>query len=156
MEDLKQRLKFDDVAVRSRCIQKIVQAVKKKAKKELITSSSVQIPELNLLWEVCADESTSASNLAIRGIIYLAANNHLDVNYAINKFLGSLSSASNVYGIVKGITKLLISQKDENNSSSYSLHRPKHPLIAVLQADENYLPLVLENIADAVSEDNLR
>ncbi|CAL1296123.1 unnamed protein product [Larinioides sclopetarius] len=156
MEDLRQRLKFDDVAVRSRCIQKIVQAVKKKAKKELITSSSVQIPELNLLWEVCADESTSASNLAIRGIIYLTTNHHLDVNYAINKFLSSLPSASNVYGIVKGITKLLISQSDENNKTSYSLHRPKHPLIAVLQTDENYLPLVLENIADAVSEDNLR
>ncbi|KAF8791672.1 Focadhesin like protein [Argiope bruennichi] len=69
MEDLKQRLKFDDVAVRSR------------------------IPELNLLWEVCADESTSTSNFAIRGIIYLVTNCHLDINYAINKFLGSLSSA---------------------------------------------------------------
>ncbi|GIY16812.1 DUF3730 domain-containing protein [Caerostris extrusa] len=159
MEDLKQRLKFDDVAVRSRCVQKLVQAVKKKSKGELITASSVQIPELNLLWEVCIEESTSTSNLAIRGIIYLATNKHLDIDYVTNKFLSSLSSSSNVYNIVKGITRLLILQSNqlrENNRSPYSLRIPKHPLIAVLQADEDYLPLVLESIADAISENNLR
>ncbi|GIY37035.1 focadhesin [Caerostris darwini] len=159
MEDLKQRLKFDDVAVRSRCVQKLVQAVKKKSKGELITASSVQIPELNLLWEVCIEESTSTSNLAIRGIIYLATNKHLNIDYVTNKFLSSLSSSSNIYNIVKGITRLLILQSNqlsENNRSPYSLRIPKHPLIAVLQADEDYLPLVLESIADAISENNLR
>ncbi|GFT46204.1 focadhesin [Nephila pilipes] len=158
MEDIKQRLKFDDVAIRSKCVQKLVQLVKKKSR-EIITASSVQIPELNLLWEICVDSSVSTSNLAVRGIIYLVINRHLDINYVINKFLGFLSSESNVYGIVKGITKLLIYQNSLNNESSktcYSLNRPKHPLISVLQTNEDYLPLVLENIADAISEDNLR
>lgn len=157
MDDIKQRLKFDDVAVRSRCIQKLVQIVKKKSK-EVITASSVQIPELNFLWEICVDDSTSTSSLAVRGIIHLVTNRHIDINYVINKFLGCLSSESNVYGIVKGLTKLLIYQNSQNNESNrtyYSLNRPKHPLITVLQTSEDYLPLVLENIADAISEDNL-
>ncbi|GFX84690.1 focadhesin [Trichonephila clavipes] len=158
MEDIKQRLKFDDVTVRSKCVQKLVQIVKKKSR-EIITASSVQIPELNFLWEICVDDSTSTSSLAVRGIIYLVTNKHLDVNYAINKFLGCVSSGSYVYGIVKGITKLLIyqnSQNNENNRTCYSLSRPKHPLITVLLSNEDYLPLVLENIADAITEDNLR
>ncbi|KAG8200975.1 hypothetical protein JTE90_021439 [Oedothorax gibbosus] len=160
MEDLKQRLKFDDITVRSRCLQKLVQAVKRKSRGEIITSYSTQIPELNLIWETCESESSSTSNLAVRGIIYLVTNHYLDVKHAQTKLLSSLSTASNVYGVVKGITRLLIHQSihatERNNSFNYSLYQPKHPLISVLEMNADYLPLVLESIADTVSEDNLK
>ncbi|XP_042899140.1 focadhesin isoform X1 [Parasteatoda tepidariorum] len=159
MEDFKQRLKYDDIAIRTRCVQKLVQIVKKKTKGELVTASSKQIPELNLLWESCLCDSPSTADFVIQGLVYLVVNKVIDVSYAVNKFLGSISSTGNAPALVKGISKILIHQhkkkQDNTLTSLYSLHHPKHPLITVLQNNEDYLPLILKNIADAVAQENI-
>ncbi|XP_035213180.1 focadhesin-like isoform X2 [Stegodyphus dumicola] len=160
MDDLRQRLKFDDIAVRSRCVQKLITAVKKKRRGEMITSSTPPIQELNLIWEACGDESTETSNLAIQGIVALVTNRHLDVKYAMNKFLSIITPTCNAYVLVKAISAIMMFEYNQTSETNrvfhYSLHCPKHPLITVLQTNDDYLPLILESISEAIDEDNFR
>ncbi|XP_054719746.1 focadhesin-like [Uloborus diversus] len=155
MEDFKSRLKFNDVSVQSHCIQKLIAVIKKKAKGEILTSASLQIPELNLIWESCTDDASFTSSLAVQAIVLLVENKSISSQLAVNKFLSYVKSARNKCALINGLVDVLLYEfndtKEDNKFPHYSLHCPKHPLITVLQDSNESWPLILQSIKNVLS-----
>ncbi|XP_048475512.1 focadhesin [Rhincodon typus] len=163
-EDFKRRFEFQNITIQSQAVGQLVAAVlKEKGSSSPISYSSDQSPALNLLWEKCCSDNVVVRSACSEVLVALVAQNHADFNYVLNGILNLIPSASNVQGLIRSISKLLLMQAQGTDPSHktvyscpYAIRNPPHPFVFVLENRPDSWPFLLQQIASIFRQPSKR
>ncbi|XP_059498906.1 focadhesin isoform X2 [Stegostoma tigrinum] len=163
-EDFKRRFEFQNITIQSQAVGQLVAAVlKEKGSSSPISYSSDQSPALNLLWEKCCSDNVVVRSACCEVLVALVAQNHADFNYVLSGILNLIPSASNVQGLIRSISKLLLMQAQGTDPSHktvylcpYAIRNPPHPFVFVLENRPDSWPFLLQQIASVFRQPSKR
>uniref|UniRef100_A0A674PCD4 Focadhesin n=1 Tax=Takifugu rubripes TaxID=31033 RepID=A0A674PCD4_TAKRU len=117
----------------------IAAVLKEKGPSGQITSSTLQGPALQSLWEQCCSDSAVIHSTCCDAVVLLVAQGHADLQFVLNNVLNLLPSARNVQGLMKIIGQLLQIETDQRDRSvnftcPYSIRKNPHPFITALES----------------------
>ncbi|XP_072039048.1 focadhesin-like [Amphiura filiformis] len=161
-EELKRRLEFKDSAIQLAAAGKLYSLVINKqqtdADIDIITTTTPNIPELEVLWDNCGSSSPVISLVCCDALVSLVKHGHAEFTYILTGFLNLVPSVKNVGGITNAISHLLLLQlrsdveiKKEQSigySCQYKLRSPPHPFISVLSGRPDTWPFLLQQVSN--------
>uniref|UniRef100_H2RQ74 Focadhesin n=1 Tax=Takifugu rubripes TaxID=31033 RepID=H2RQ74_TAKRU len=122
-----------------------------------ITSSTLQGPALQSLWEQCCSDSAVIHSTCCDAVVLLVAQGHADLQFVLNNVLNLLPSARNVQGLMKIIGQLLQIETDQRDRSvnftcPYSIRKNPHPFITALESRVDCWPALTLEIDDFIQQ----
>ncbi|XP_056883084.1 focadhesin [Takifugu flavidus] len=157
-ESLRLRFDFASPVIQLQTVKYLIAAVlKEKGPSGQITSSTLQGPALQSLWEQCCSDSAVIHSACCDAVVLLVAQGHADLQFVLNNVLNLLPSARNVQGLMKIIGQLLQIETDQRDRSvnftcPYSIRKNPHPFITALESRVDCWPALTLEIDDFIQQ----
>ncbi|XP_070543238.1 focadhesin-like [Ptychodera flava] len=165
VEELRRRLEFDNTSVSVHAVNGVYSQIiekKKNLKIDKISSSTVEIAELKLLWDKCMDSNQVVGMACSEALLCLVQSGHAEYNYVINTVLNLIPSAKCLTSGLRLLSDLLLLQvtitlkqtKVKGYTCPFQLRTPPHPFISVLTSRPDSWPALLDQVQYLLQQDD--
>jgi len=138
-DEQRKRLSFSNSWHQQQAVWRLYDCIlNKMAPGSILNEKCVEIPELNLLWEMTEEQSETVSRLCCHCLVQLVYDGHAEFDYVLSGLLNAVPSARNLNGITEALNCLMTLQVYQSSKAGieykckFSLRSPPHPFITVL------------------------